>query len=122
MISFASRLIAWQQRAGRKDLPWQNTRDAYRIWVSEIMLQQTQVATVIPYYERFLAAFPDARSLAQATEQEVLKLWEGLGYYRRARQMWRAARIIQCEHGGTFPRDLATVERLPGIGRYTAAA
>src|SRR5260370_30721382 len=104
MRSFASRLIAWQQRAGRKDLPWQNTRDAYRIWISEIMLQQTQVATVIPYYRRFLDAFPDVHALAESPIDRVLELWSGLGYYRRAHLLHAAARVIVTEHGGAVPR------------------
>ncbi|HUH93667.1 MAG TPA: A/G-specific adenine glycosylase [Casimicrobiaceae bacterium] len=120
--SFASRLIAWQERHGRRDLPWQATRDPYRIWISEIMLQQTQVATVIPYYERFLAAFPDAGSLAAAPVERVLERWSGLGYYRRAHLAHRAARTIADEHGGAFPREVEAIARLPGVGRSTAAA
>lgn len=122
MSDFAARLIAWQQAHGRHDLPWQNTRDPYRIWVSEIMLQQTQVNTVIPYFERFTARFPDLQSLAQAQEDEVLAHWSGLGYYSRARNLHRAARVVMVTHGGTFPRDPALIEQLPGIGRSTAAA
>ena len=120
--SFASRLIAWQKTHGRRDLPWQGTRDAYRIWISEIMLQQTQVATVIPYYERFLATFPDVASLAAAPIERVLEHWSGLGYYRRAHLAHRAARVIVDEHGGAFPRDVEAIVALPGIGRSTAAA
>jgi A/G-specific adenine glycosylase len=120
--SFASRLIAWQRQHGRRDLPWQRTRDPYRIWLSEIMLQQTQVATVIPYYQRFVAAFPDVASLDAAPVERVLELWSGLGYYRRAHLAHRAARAIVAEHGGTLPRDAAALARLPGIGRSTAAA
>ena len=119
---FASRLIAWQKERGRHDLPWQHTRDAYRVWLSEIMLQQTQVATVIPYYRRFLAAFPDVASLAAAPVERVLELWSGLGYYRRAHLAHRAAKTIVDEHGGAFPRDVAAIAALPGIGRSTAAA
>jgi A/G-specific adenine glycosylase len=119
---FASRLIAWQRRHGRRDLPWQATRDPYRIWVSEIMLQQTQVSTVIPYYERFLAAFPDVASLAAAPIDRVLEHWSGLGYYRRAHLLHRAARVVVAEHGGVFPRDVEMIAALPGIGRSTAAA
>ncbi|HTS23740.1 MAG TPA: A/G-specific adenine glycosylase [Casimicrobiaceae bacterium] len=119
---FASRLVAWQQRHGRRDLPWQGTRDAYRIWISEIMLQQTQVSTVIPYYQRFLAAFPDVASLAAAPVERVLERWSGLGYYRRAHLAHRAARAIVAEHGGAFPREVETIAALPGIGRSTAAA
>ena len=118
---FRRRLLAWFA-LHRRDLPWRRTRDPYRVWISEIMLQQTQVATVIPYYERFLAAFPDVHALAAAPEHDVLKLWEGLGYYRRARQLHRAARVLLATHGGVFPRDLDAVRELPGIGRYTAGA
>jgi A/G-specific adenine glycosylase len=120
--SFAQRLITWQKAFGRRDLPWQQTRDPYRIWLSEIMLQQTQVATVIPYYERFLAAFPDVASLAAAPIERVLQCWSGLGYYRRAHLAHRSARSVVAEHGGRFPRDAATLAALPGIGRSTAAA
>jgi A/G-specific adenine glycosylase len=107
--SFASRLIAWQKKHGRRDLPWQRTRDPYRVWLSEIMLQQTQVATVIPYYQRFLTAFPDVASLAAAPIERVLEVWSGLGYYRRAHLAHRAAKTIVDEHGGAFPRDAAAV-------------
>jgi A/G-specific adenine glycosylase len=120
--SFSARLIAWQDRAGRRDLPWQNTRDAYRIWISEIMLQQTQVATVMPYYQRFLSVLPDVQSLAAASIDVVLQLWSGLGYYRRAHLLHRAAREVVGRHGGVLPRDAATLATLPGIGRSTAAA
>ena len=115
------RLRAWYDVHAR-DLPWRRTNDPYAIWLSEIMLQQTQVATVKPYFERFLHRLPTIEALAQADEHEVLRLWEGLGYYRRARQLHRAAQIIVAEHGGQFPRDPAAVRRLPGIGRYTAGA
>lgn len=114
-------MLAWFSRHQR-DLPWRGSRDPYGVWISEIMLQQTQVVTVIPYYERFLAAFPDVRSLAAAPEHEVLRLWEGLGYYRRARQMHRAAQVLVAEHGGMFPRSAERIRELPGIGRYTAGA
>ena len=117
----AARLLAWFEGAAR-DLPWRRTRDLYAIWISEIMLQQTQVATVVAYYQRFLARFPDVHSLAAADEQEVLRLWEGLGYYRRARQLHAAAKAIAAEHGGVFPRTYDAVRELPGIGRYTAGA
>jgi len=120
--TFASRLIAWQGKHGRRDLPWQGARDPYRIWISEIMLQQTQVSTVIPYYERFLAAFPDVATLAAAPIERVLEHWSGLGYYRRAHLAHRAARTVVTEHGGVFPRDVETIAALPGIGRSTAAA
>lgn len=118
---FARRLTRWFAR-GARDLPWRRTRDLYSIWVSEVMLQQTQVTTVIPYYERFLARFPTLIDLAAADEQEVLRLWEGLGYYRRARQMQLAAKAIVLEHNGEFPRTYEAVRALPGIGRYTAGA
>jgi A/G-specific adenine glycosylase len=119
--SFRRRLLAWYRRHAR-ELEWRNSRDPYRVWVSEIMLQQTQVATVAEYFTRFLTAFPTVEALAAAPEEQVLRLWEGLGYYRRARQMHRAARAIVNEHGGRFPRELETVLALPGIGRYTAGA
>jgi len=119
--SFRRRLLSWYAASAR-DLPWRRSSDAYLIWVSEIMLQQTQVATVVPYFERFVRAFPTVEALARADEHDVLRLWEGLGYYRRARQLHQAAGIIAAEHGGRFPRDAATVRRLPGIGRYTAGA
>ena len=119
---FAPELIAWHARAGRHDLPWQRERTAYRVWISEIMLQQTQVSTVIPYYERFMRRFPDARSLADAPIDEVLHLWTGLGYYARARNLHRAAIAIRDEHGGEFPLTFESVAALPGIGRSTAGA
>jgi A/G-specific adenine glycosylase len=119
---FAGRILAWQRSHGRNDLPWQGTRDPYAIWLSEIMLQQTQVATVVPYYLRFRAQFPDVASLAAADEDEVLRLWSGLGYYSRARNLRRAAQVIVSQHGGAFPCELAEIEALPGIGRSTAAA
>jgi A/G-specific adenine glycosylase len=112
-------LIAWQKRHGRQDLPWQRTRDPYRVWLSEVMLQQTQVAAVIPYYERFLARYPSVQALAAASEEEVLRLWSGLGYYARGRNLHAAARIISREG---FPRNSSSLEKLPGIGRSTAAA
>jgi A/G-specific adenine glycosylase len=120
--SFAARIVAWQRQHGRRDLPWQNTRDPYRIWLSEIMLQQTQVSAVIPYYLRFLARFPDLTTLAAASEDDVLQHWAGLGYYARARNLHRAARMIVHELGGSFPREHADVCALPGIGRSTGAA
>ena len=122
MSEFAPLLIKWQRQHGRHDLPWQNTSDPYRIWLSEIMLQQTQVATVIPYYRRFLARFPDVIALAAAPAQEVMGLWSGLGYYARARNLYRAAGVIVEQHGGRFPGTAATIAELPGIGRSTAAA
>jgi A/G-specific adenine glycosylase len=118
----AARLLDWHSRAGRHDLPWQQNRSAYRVWVSEIMLQQTQVATVIPYFERFTARFPDVGALADAPLDEVLHLWTGLGYYARARNLHRAAQVIRDQHGGEFPREYALVVELPGIGRSTAGA
>ena len=119
---FAERIIAWHRTRGRHDLPWQNTRDAYRIWLSEIMLQQTQVAAVIPYYLRFLQRFPDLRSLAQASEDEVLAHWSGLGYYARGRNLHRTARLVCDRYAGVFPQEFGAVVELPGIGRSTAAA
>jgi A/G-specific adenine glycosylase len=116
-----SKLLAWFRRHAR-DLPWRRTRDLYAIWVSEIMLQQTQVAAVVPYWTRFLDHFPDIASLASADEQDVLRLWEGLGYYRRARQLHAAARKLVADHGGQFPAAIDVVQSLPGIGRYTAGA
>jgi A/G-specific adenine glycosylase len=120
--SFASRIVRWQQRHGRHALPWQGTRDPYRIWLSEIMLQQTQVATVIPYFERFVARFPDLARLAAAHEDEVLASWSGLGYYSRARNLHAAARAILTLHEGKFPASPDLIVQLPGIGRSTAAA
>jgi A/G-specific adenine glycosylase len=119
--AFRRKLRAWFD-LHRRDLPWRRTRDPYAVWISEVMLQQTQVATVVDYYRRFLARFPTIAALAAAPEQDVLRLWEGLGYYRRARQLHRAAQLIAAEHGGEFPRDPAVVRSLPGIGRYTAGA
>ena len=120
--AFAARVVAWQRTHGRHDLPWQNTRDAYRIWLSEIMLQQTQVTTVLPYYQRFVAAFPDVAALAAAPLERVLEHWSGLGYYRRAHHLHVAARAVVAGHGGGFPRDAATIATLSGVGRSTAAA
>lgn len=119
--TFRRRLIAWYGKHARQ-LPWRQTRDPYRVWISEIMLQQTQVATVIPYFQRFIEALPTVEHLAAADEQQVLRLWEGLGYYRRARQLHAAAKKIVAEHEGQFPADPAAIAKLPGIGRYTAAA
>jgi A/G-specific adenine glycosylase len=117
----ARKLLFWFTRSAR-DLPWRRTRDPYAIWVSEIMLQQTQVKTVLPYWERWMHALPDIQSLAKASPQRIHKLWEGLGYYTRVRNMQRAAQIIVKEHGGEFPREFDAVLALPGIGRYTAGA
>ena len=119
--SFRRRLPAWYRRHAR-ELPWRRNRDPYAVWVSEIMLQQTQVGTVAGYFDHFLAAYPTIEALAAADEDDVLRLWEGLGYYRRARQLHQAAKIIAAGYGGRFPRDPESVRRLPGIGRYTAGA
>jgi A/G-specific adenine glycosylase len=119
---FSSFLVRWHRQHGRHDLPWQRTRDAYRIWLSEIMLQQTQVSTVIPYYARFLDRFPTIESLAQAPLESVLELWAGLGYYARARNLHRCAQDVACKHGGKFPVAPQSIAELPGIGRSTAAA
>jgi A/G-specific adenine glycosylase len=118
---FQTRLLHWF-RADQRDLPWRSSRDPYGIWVAEIMLQQTRIATVTPYYERFLKHFPTVESLAFAPQQEVLKLWSGLGYYRRARNLHLAAKEIVANHNGKFPRELGTVLELAGVGAYTAAA
>jgi A/G-specific adenine glycosylase len=114
-------LLAWFRRH-RADLPWRRTRDPYKIWVSEVMLQQTQVAAVVPYYERFVRRFPTVRALARAPLGAVLKCWEGLGYYARARNLRAAARLVVARHGGRLPRTLAALRALPGVGEYTAAA
>ena len=119
---FSGRLIAWQRQHGRHDLPWQQTRDAYRVWLSEIMLQQTQVSSVIPYYARFLERFPSIELLAAAPIDSVLELWAGLGYYARARNLHRCAQVVVGELGGQFPRLPQQIAELPGIGRSTAAA
>jgi len=119
---FARDLLAWFDRYGRKDLPWQENRDAYRVWLSEIMLQQTQVSTVIPYFQRFIRAFPDIGSLAAAPQDKVLQLWTGLGYYARARNLHRCARQLVAERRGRFPEDVESLSALPGIGRSTAGA
>jgi A/G-specific adenine glycosylase len=119
---FAPRLIAWQRQAGRHGLPWQGTRDPYRVWLSEIMLQQTQVSTVLGYYPRFLARFPDVTALAAAPVDDVMALWSGLGYYSRARNLHRCAQAVVAQHGGQFPRSAIELQTLPGIGASTAAA
>ncbi|MEN7526685.1 A/G-specific adenine glycosylase [Cupriavidus sp. DL-D2] len=119
---FGMRVVNWQRQHGRHDLPWQNTRDPYRIWLSEIMLQQTQVAAVIEYFQRFLAALPTVADLASAPADQVMALWAGLGYYSRARNLHRCAKAVVDEHGGVFPTDPAVLVTLPGIGRSTAAA
>lgn len=120
--SFASRLCDWQRTHGRHGLPWQASRDPYRVWLSEVMLQQTQVQTVIDYYQRFLESFPDLRALAEAPVERVMQLWSGLGYYSRARNLHRCAQRVVAEHGGRFPGSADELARLPGIGRSTAAA
>jgi A/G-specific adenine glycosylase len=119
---FAASLIQWQRHAGRSGLPWQDTRDPYRVWLSEVMLQQTQVSTVLNYFPRFLARFPDVRALAEAPADDVMALWSGLGYYSRARNLHRCAKVVMAEHGGMFPADAQTLQTLPGIGASTAAA
>jgi len=122
MASFAARVVAWQRAHGRRGLPWQASRDPYRIWLSEVMLQQTQVATVLPYYAHFVDAFPTVGALAAAPIARVLECWSGLGYYRRAHHLHAAARSVVERHRGRFPTDAATLATLPGIGRSTAAA
>ena len=119
---FAARLVTWQRTHGRHGLPWQDTRDPYRIWLSEIMLQQTQVATVIPFYQRFLDEFPGVRALAAAPVERVLEHWSGLGYYRRAHHLHAAAKQVVEQLAGVFPEDAASLATLPGVGRSTAAA
>ena len=119
--SFANKVLDWYRQYGRHDLPWQR-QDAYRVWLSEIMLQQTQVSTVIPYYQNFIEHFPDLQRLANASIDEVLQHWQGLGYYARARNLHKAAGIIRDQHGGRFPQTIDAVEALPGIGRSTAGA
>ncbi|WP_254600063.1 A/G-specific adenine glycosylase [Cupriavidus gilardii] len=119
---FGARVVQWQRQHGRHDLPWQNTRDPYRIWLSEIMLQQTQVSAVIDYYQRFLARLPTVQALAEAPADEVMALWAGLGYYSRARNLHRCAKLVVEQYGGHFPCDPALLAELPGIGRSTAAA
>jgi A/G-specific adenine glycosylase len=122
MAALTQTLLAWHRQFGRKDLPWQLDPSPYRVWVSEIMLQQTQVATVIPYYLRFMASFPDINALANASIDDVLHHWSGLGYYARARNLRRAAQIIRDEHDGDFPASFEDIIALPGIGRSTAGA
>ncbi|MDL2355426.1 MAG: A/G-specific adenine glycosylase [Pseudomonadota bacterium] len=120
--TFSGAVIDWQRQHGRHALPWQNTTDAYRIWLSEIMLQQTQVAAVLEYYARFLARFPTLQALAEAQSEDVMALWSGLGYYTRARNLHACAKRVVAEYGGTFPSEPALLAGLPGIGRSTAAA
>lgn len=119
---FATPLIAWQRTHGRHDLPWQRTTDPYRVWLSEVMLQQTQVSTVLGYYERFLQRFPDVKALAAATQDDVLALWSGLGYYSRARNLHACAKAVVALHRGEFPKTAEGLATLPGIGRSTASA
>ena len=119
---FSECVVTWQALHGRNHLPWQKTRDPYRVWLSEIMLQQTQVVTVLDYYDRFLKRFPDVAALAQASQDEVMSLWSGLGYYSRARNLHRCAQMVVTEHAGTFPQTADMLALLPGIGRSTAGA
>ncbi len=119
--NFTRSVLSWYD-AGHRDLPWRHTKDAYRIWISEIMLQQTRAETVVSYYERFLARYPDVYALADAPEEELLKAWEGLGYYSRARSLQKAAKLIVSQHGGELPADLEKLRALPGIGDYTSGA
>jgi len=121
-MSIANRLLAWFDEHGRHDLPWQHPRSAYRVWLSETMLQQTQVATVIPYFLRFVAALPDLAALAAAPLDDVFALWSGLGYYSRAQRLQETARICMRDHDGELPRDFDALLALPGIGRSTAGA
>ncbi|MFZ2294382.1 MAG: A/G-specific adenine glycosylase [Polaromonas sp.] len=122
LSGFSREVICWQETHGRNTLPWQNTRDPYRVWLSEIMLQQTQVATVLDYYTRFLQRFPTVHDLAAAEQDDVLALWSGLGYYSRARNLHRCAQDVMALHAGQFPQSAAQLQTLPGIGRSTAAA
>ena len=122
MKSFSDLLIAWHAKSGRHHLPWQQSKDPYSVWVSEIMLQQTQVTTVIDYYNRFMKKFPTIKALAHADEEEVMKLWSGLGYYRRARFLHEGAQMIVEEMGGNFPSEFEIMMKIPGIGRSTAGA
>ena len=121
VAGFKSRLLAWYAEV-RRDLPWRRTRDPYRVWISETMLQQTRVETVVPYYERFLREFPTVGALAEAPEEKVLSLWSGLGYYRRARMLHAAAKQVATDHGGCIPSDAGGLRALPGVGAYTAGA
>lgn len=122
MDAFAKRLLAWYDDHGRHNLPWQRDATPYHVWLSEIMLQQTQVATVIPYYERFIASFPDINALAEADADEVLHHWSGLGYYARARNLHKAAKMVIADYRGEFPADIDALQSLPGVGRSTAGA
>ncbi len=122
MSEFFTTLVQWQRTHGRSGLPWQGTRDPYRVWLSEIMLQQTQVSTVLTYYPRFLTRFPDVQALAAAPVDDVLALWSGLGYYTRARNLHRCAQAVVGDWGGHFPGTAQALQTLPGIGLSTAAA
>ncbi|MDV7106301.1 A/G-specific adenine glycosylase [Vibrio sp. TH_r3] len=122
MTPFAKAILTWYESFGRKHLPWQQDKTIYKVWLSEIMLQQTQVTTVIPYFKRFLERFPDVNALANAHQDEVLHLWTGLGYYARARNLHKAAQLVVEQHKGEFPHDIEQLNALPGIGRSTAAA
>lgn len=122
MNAFAEKLLTWYDQSGRHDLPWQQDKTPYRVWVSEIMLQQTQVQTVVGYYQKFMQSFPSLQALAQATQDEVLAHWAGLGYYARGRNLHKAAQIVQQEFGGTFPTTYDEIVALPGIGKSTAGA
>ena len=122
LTHFAPQLIKWQRQHGRHDLPWQKSLEPYPVWLSEIMLQQTQVSTVKAYYERFLSRWPRIEDLAAAELDEVMGLWSGLGYYSRARMLHRCAQAVVHEHAGAFPQDMAALQKLPGIGPSTAAA
>jgi A/G-specific adenine glycosylase len=122
IADFAPRVMAWQRRHGRHDLPWQASSDPYCVWLSEIMLQQTQVSTVLAYYQRFLQTFPTVGALAAAPQDAVMQLWAGLGYYSRARNLHRAAQMVVAEFGGSFPQTAEQLQRLPGVGASTAAA
>src|SRR5512145_1582672 len=121
MNRLASRLLAWYQ-TNKRTPPWRDHPDPYAVWVSEIMLQQTRVETVIPYFEKWMQLFPDIQTLANASEQDVLNAWEGLGYYSRARNLHKAAKIVADQYSGEIPRDLDDLHHLPGIGRYTLGA
>jgi A/G-specific adenine glycosylase len=121
-LAFSNDVLSWFDQYGRKHLPWQQNRTAYRVWVSEIMLQQTQVATVIPYYERFMARFPSVEALAKASQDEVLQHWAGLGYYARGRNLHQCAQVVVEDYSGVFPNTVAELVDLPGIGRSTAGA
>src|SRR3990167_3005626 len=122
LLIFSQKILTWYTQFGRHDLPWQKNTTPYRVWISEIMLQQTQVTTVIPYYLRFMQSFPTIKSLALATEDEVLSHWSGLGYYARARNIHKTAKIIHEQFNGRFPKTVEFISELPGIGQSTAGA